>query len=122
MTTLATLALADEPQYFEPVQHNGPTLNGDSFASTCYGCRTKRSAESNPEAQYLALPVPPAPVALPVAPTFLHGVHTVASALDLKNSVPVPVGAPAPKYPGYVVPKIPVGPVFHLDSALLAKM
>merc|ERR1712025_1480567 len=33
-------------------------------------------------------------------------------ALDLKNSVPVPVGAPAPKYPGVVVPKIPAGPVF----------
>jgi len=132
LTTLATLALADEPQYPVPIiprQQHWPTLYGENFASTCYGCRTKRSAEANPEAQFLAtvplihhplspnaqvpksaLPAPPA--ALPVVPTYLHGVHTVASALDLKNSVPVPVGAPAPKYPGVVVPKIPAGPVF----------
>jgi len=129
LTTLAALALA-EPQYPVPViprQQHWPTLNGENFASTCYGCRTKRSAESNPEAQFftypiyqnalsphstipkVALPVPQAP---PVVPTYLHGVHTVASALDLKNSVPVPVGAPAPTYPGFVVPQIPAGPVF----------
>jgi len=138
LTTLAAVALADEPQYPVPIypkQLQWPTLYGDTFASTCYGCRTKRSAESSPEAQLLtfpiygnaldpntkvpkvALPAPPAPAALPVVPTYLHGVHTVASALDLKNSVPVPVGAPAPKYPGVPVPKIPAGPVFPVPVA-----
>jgi hypothetical protein len=138
LTTLATLALADEPQYPVPIiprQQHWPTLYGENFAATCYGCRTKRSAEADPEAQFLAtvplihhplspnaqvpksaLPAPPA--ALPVVPTYLHGVHTVASALDLKNSVPVPVGAPAPKYPGVVVPKIPAGPVFPKAAAV----
>jgi len=41
----------------------------------------------------------------------------VASALDLKNSVPVPVGAPAPKYGNVVVPTVPAAPVFPVPAA-----
>ena len=122
-----------------PTQLQWPTLSGSNFASTCFGCRTKRSAdpESDPEAQLGVFPVPyhnafnpylvphyppivptavvpaapVAPVAHPVVPTYLHGVHTVASALDLKKSVPVPVGAPAPKYGNIVVPTYPAAPL-----------
>merc|ERR1712172_305670 len=145
LTTLATMAMA-EPGYpgypaypVYPGQFQWPSLSGSNFASTCFGCRTKRSAdpESDPEAQLGVFPVPyhnalnpylvphyppivptavvpaapVAPVAHPVVPTYLHGVHTVASALDLKKSVPVPVGAPAPKYGNIVVPAYPAAPV-----------
>merc|ERR1739844_208317 len=112
LTTLATMAMA-EPGYpaypVYPTQLQWPTLSGSNFASTCFGCRTKRSTdpESDPEAQLGVFPVPyhyppivptavlPAAPVAPVAPvtpvapaavpTYIHGVHTVASALDLKN-------------------------------------
>ena len=131
-----------------PTQLQWPTLSGSNFASTCFGCRTKRSAdpESDPEAQLGVFPVPyynafnpylvphyppivptavlpaapVAPVAHPVVPTYLHGVHTVASALDLKKSVPVPVGAPAPRYGNIVVPTYPAAPVFPRVAAVPA--
>merc|ERR1711956_178282 len=134
------MAMAEPGYPAYPTQLQWPTLSGSNFASTCFGCRTKRSAdpESDPEAQlgvfpvpyynafnpYLAPHYPPivpiavlpaapvAPVAHPVVPTYLHGVHTVASALDLKKSVPVPVGAPAPRYGNIVVPTYPAAPVF----------
>jgi len=148
LTTFATMAMA-EPGYpaypVYPRQLQWPTLSGSNFASTCFGCRTKRSAdpESDPEAQLGVFPVPyhnglnpylvphyppivptaflpaapVAPVAHPIVPTYLHGFHTVASALDLKKSVPVPVGAPAPKYGNIVVPTYPAVPVFPRVAA-----
>merc|ERR1712051_325302 len=151
LTILATTAMA-EPGYpaypVYPGQLQWPTLSGSNFASTCFGCRTKRSAdpESDPEAQLGVFPVPyhnalnpylvphyppivptavvpaapTAPVAPAVVPTYLHGVHTVASALDLKKSVPVPVGAPAPKYGNIVVPTYPAAPVAAVPAVPVA--
>merc|ERR1712051_32443 len=151
LTTLATMAMA-EPGYpaypVYPGQLQWPTLSGSNFASACFGCRTKRSAdpESDPEAQLGVFPVPyhnalnpylvphyppivptavvpaapTAPVAPAVDPTYLHGVHTVASALDLKKPVPVPVGAPAPKYGNIVVPIYPAAPVAAVPAVPVA--
>merc|ERR1712223_1351222 len=133
LITFVAMAMAGEPAYPVPVvypnQQHWPTLYGSNFASTCWGCRVKRSAEAEPEAQLYQIPLihhplsghvlipKEAPEEVAVVPTYVHGVHTVASALDLKNSVPVPVGAPAPKYPGVPVPKIPAGPVFPVPVA-----
>merc|ERR1712223_184751 len=134
LTTFVAMAMAGEPAYPVPVvypnQQHWPTLYGSNFASTCWGCRVKRSAEPEPEAQLYQIPlihhalsghvlipkeapeeVAVVPAAPAVVPTYVHGVHTVASALDLKNSVPVPVGAPAPKYGNIVVPTVPAAPV-----------
>ena len=114
-----------EPGY-PPRQLQWPTNYGENFASTCWGCRTRRSADAEPKAQlplyHLGPHIAPlapavqvagiAHVTPPVVPTYLHGVHTVASALDLKKSVPVPVGAPAPTYPNIVVPTVPAVPKY----------
>merc|ERR1712223_1077740 len=142
LITFVAMAMAGEPAYPVPVvypnQQHWPTLYGSNFASTCWGCRVKRSAEAEakPEAQLYQIPlihhalsghvlipkeapeeVAVVPAAPAVVPTYIHGVHTVASALDLKNSVPVPVGAPAPKYGNVVVPTVPAAPVFPVPAA-----
>merc|ERR1712018_920846 len=110
LITFVGIAMAGEAEYpvpaLYPIQQNWPTLYGNNFASTCWGCRGKRSAEAEPqadvyqvslvhhalsgntlipkaEAQVAPEVVPAAPA---VVPTYIHGVHTVASALDLKNS------------------------------------
>merc|ERR1712061_310350 len=139
LTTFVAMAMAGEPAYPVPVvypnQQHWPTLYGSNFASTCWGCRVKRSAEAEPEAQLYQIPlihhalsghvlipkeapeeVAVVPAAPAVVPTYVHGVHTVASALDLKNSVPVPVGAPAPKYGNIVVPTVPAAPVVPVPA------
>jgi len=55
------MAMAGEPGYPVPVlfpnQQHWPTLYGSNFASTCWGCRVKRSAEAEPEAQFYQLPL-----------------------------------------------------------------
>merc|ERR1712223_631802 len=140
LITFVAIAMAGEPAYPVPVvypnQQHWPTLYGSNFASTCWGCRVKRSAEPEPEAQLYQFPlihhalsghvlipkeapeeVAVVPAAPAVVPTYIHGVHTVASALDLKNSVPVPVGAPAPKYGNIVVPTVPAAPVVPVPAA-----
>merc|ERR1711899_241197 len=140
LITFVAMAMAGEPAYPVPVvypnQQHWPTLYGSNFASTCWGCRVKRSAEPEPEAQLYQIPlihhalsghvlipkeapeeVAVVPAAPAVVPTYIHGVHTVASALDLKNSVPVPVGAPAPKYGNIVVPTVPASPVVPVPAA-----
>merc|ERR1712228_857853 len=54
--------------------------------------------------------------------TYIHGVHTVASALDLKNSVPVPaapvfpVPAAAPVVSALPVPAAPAVPALPVPA------
>merc|ERR1712203_812060 len=126
LTTLATMAMA-EPGYpaypVYPTQLQWPTFSGSNFASTCFGCRTKRSAdpESDPEAQLGVFPVPyHYPPIVPTAVLPAAPVAPVAPALDLKKSVPVPVGAPAPKYGNIVVPTYPAAPVAAVPAVPVA--
>merc|ERR1712051_930716 len=121
LTTLATMAMA-EPGYpaypVYPGQLQWPTLSGSNFASTCFGCRTKRSAdpESDPEAQLGVFPVPYhnafnpylVPHYPPIVPTAIVPAAPVAPV-----SHPVVPYVPAVHYPVYpaVLPAAPVAPV-----------